>query len=254
MEQDGYYFRVGLFVMVALVCATTVISWFASKHDQAGHTPYVVYFSGSVDGLVHGAPVKLRGIQVGYVDTIGFAGPSDDRIRVLVQLMPEAPVWDTTMASLQMQGLTGGSMVALDNTATGTLPPKGKDKDGVMIIPSKPSSLEKVFSSVPQMLEEYTKLAVQAQKLLDDENVKSVHDALALMGGTVRGINSTMDSIGGFFGQQKGVDIKQTFATLNDMIEEAKTALREVRMLARTLREDPSIVIHGTQHEGVKLP
>ena len=36
-------------------------------------------------------------------------------------------------------------------------------------------------------------------------------------------------------------------------IGEAKATLREVKMLAKTLREDPSLLIHGVKQDGVKI-
>lgn len=247
MEQDSYYFRVGLFVVVALTAATILIGWFASKRDSAGHTAYAIYFNGAVDGLTQGAPVKLRGIQVGYVESIAFAAAQDDTIRVIVEVLDGAPVRATTMASLQMQGLTGGSMIALENTGADRAPLVRRDKDQYLIITSRPSSLERVFTSVPELLEQVTKLALQGQKMLGDENVKALHDSLVSVNGAVQALTSLV-------GGGKGQALQGTFEQLNEMISEAKGTMREIKMLARTLREDPSIVIHGVQHEGVKVP
>lgn len=246
MEQDSYYFRVGVFVGSALILFVAVIAWFASRHDEAGHTPYVIYFNGAVDGLVPGSPVKLRGIQVGFVEQISFASKQDDSVRVLIQVLDEAPVRLSTMASLQMQGLTGGAMIALENTDQNKAPPKYRDKDNYLIITSRPSSLEKVFTSVPELLEQLTRFAVQGQKMLGDDNINAVHESLG-------SVSTALQSLTGLIGGQKGQSIQETFASLNEMITEAKIALREMRMLARTLREDPSIVIHGIKDEGVKV-
>ena len=249
MEQDAYYFRVGLFVALITVVAIIVIGAFASKHESTGHIPYAIYVGGAVDGLAQGSPVKLRGIQVGYVDNIAFASIDgrEDAIRVVVQVLDTAPVNASTMASLQMLGLTGGSMIALENSTGAKTPITNKDPEGLPIIASRPSSLERVFTGVPQLIEEITRLAVQGQKMLNDDNVKAVHDSLA-------SVNGTVQALGKLIGGQKGDAMIGTFEQLNEMIGEAKITLREMRMLARTLREDPSIVIHGVQHEGVKVP
>src|SRR5260370_31650428 len=61
---------VGGFVIgaVALAIAMVMILWggqlFTHSHD------YVLYFSGDVNGLQSGAPVKFKGVQVGSVSSI----------------------------------------------------------------------------------------------------------------------------------------------------------------------------------------
>lgn len=247
MEQDAYYFRVGLFVMLTAVFATIFIGWFSSKRDSDGHTPYALYITGSVDGLLKGSPVKLRGIQVGYVEEIGFVGARDDAIRVIIQVVDNAPIYANTTATMQMQGLTGGSMIALDNTQPGKQPITARDKDKYLIITSKASSLERVVATVPELLDELNKLVVQGQKMFGDDNVKAVHDSLT-------SVNAAVAAFANLVGTQRGPSMQSSFEAFSSMIGEANAALREVKMLARTLREDPSIVLHGVQHEGVKVP
>lgn len=247
MEQDSYYFRVGLFVVVSLVAAVLVIGMFASKSDDAGHTPYAIYFSGSVDGLIKGAPIRLRGIQVGFVGDIAFVSQADDTIRVIAHVLDTAPISSGTRATLQLQGITGSSFVALENGTEKSDQPIAKDKDNYPIIVSKQSSLERVFTSVPELIDQVTKLSVQGQKMLSDDNIKAVHETLS-------SINNTVQTLGAFVGSdKKGAAIHETLEELSEMIEEAKMTLREVKMLARTLRDDPSLLIHGVQHEGVKI-
>lgn len=247
MEQDSYYFRVGLFVAIGLFAAISVIGVFASKRDNEGHTAYAVYFSGAVDGVGPGSAVKLKGIQVGFVESVGFAGERSESIRVIVQVRDGTPIHATTTAFLQLQGITGGSLIALDNTDPGSEPLSKRDKDEYLVIASRPSSLERVFTSVPQLIEEITKLAVQGQKMLNDDNVKAVHDSLA-------SVSAAIGSLDKLIGSKNGPALQGTLEQLNEMIGEAKITLREVKMLARTLREDPSIVIHGVQHKGVEVP
>ncbi len=247
MEKDSYYFRVGLFVIASFMAAVVVIGWFASNRDEVGHTPYAIYFNGSVDGLTAGAPIRLRGIQVGFVSNISFAAQDDDTIRVIAQILDTAPIHSNTRATLQMQGITGTSFVGLENINEKVERISAKDKDNYLIIASRQSSLERVFTSVPDLIEQVTKLAVQGQKMLNDDNVNAVHNTLTSVSAAVSALGNLVGS------DKKGAGVHETLEDLGGMIEEAKSTLREVKMLARTLREDPSIIIHGVQHDGVKL-
>ena len=40
----------------------------------------------------------------------------------------------------------------------------------------------------------------------------------------------------------------------HDALTEAAAAFREIKMLARTLREDPSIILRGSNYDGYKVP
>ena len=74
MSAKANYFRLGLFVLVALgllfggIVALGAGSWF--KHGIVAET----YFDESVQGVDKGSPVKYRGVQIGKVRRIGFVG------------------------------------------------------------------------------------------------------------------------------------------------------------------------------------
>ncbi len=223
MEQDKYYFRVGIFVALMIAAAIFVLGWFSTNRHKESYAAYAIYFEGSVNGLSLGAPIKLKGIDIGNVQEISFDSYENDLIRVIVDIIDSAPIRTDTKASLQMQGITGTSIISLENTN------KPEDKieyltkkegDEYLVIGSKKSGLEKVFTSIPELIEELTKLGVQGQRLLSDKNIK--------------GINLMMSDLRG-------------------LLAEGKITMREVKMLAKTLREDPSQVLRGPQYKGYEV-
>ena len=239
MEQDGYYFRVGLFVAVTMALAIGVIGWFTGHRDEMGKTTYAIYMKGSVNGLTLGAPVTLSGIQVGNVKDISFT-PDSGFIRVLADIVDTAPVHTDTVASLKLQGITGTSFVGLENTGTNPQPIEATDKDGYKLITSVPSPLDRVFTSIPELIDQVTKLTERGQSLLDDENIKEVHALLV--------------SLNKIMANSNGQSLESAVAHMNELIVEGKDTMREVKMLTRTVREDPSVVLYGTKHPGVKVP
>ncbi len=247
MEQDSYYFRVGLFVLGGLFAAMIAIGWFATEKDDDGYTPYAIYINSAVDGLQPGAPVKLRGIQVGFVKQVAFSAAGDVTIRVIANIADTAPIHTNTRASLQMQGLTGASFVALENIAEPAQELTRKDNDQFLIIEYRQSSLERVFTSVPELIDQITRLAVQGQKVLSDENATALNE-------TLTSLNATVQTVGRIVGTgNKGQVLQGAFGELSEMVAEAKVTLREIRLLAKTLRDDPSILLHGVKQEGVKI-
>lgn len=63
---------VGVFVIGAVVLAVVGVVLFSSGDLFSKKRPFVTYFEGSVAGLTAGAPVKLRGVQIGTVKRVAL--------------------------------------------------------------------------------------------------------------------------------------------------------------------------------------
>jgi len=247
MEQDGFYLRVGLFVSALVVAAIMIIGAFATSGHKDDYEIYGIYITGSVDGLGIGSPVRLKGITIGNVKTISFAQKEKNEILVLVNVLKDAPIRNDTVASVQMLGITGTSYIAMNDTGDDPTPKVKKDGEDYPIIASIPSSFEKVFNNIPEVLEEVKKLSVRGQALLNDDNIAAVNH-------TLKSIDGSAEKLEDILGSKDSQSVASALLQLNETLLEAKLALREIRMLARTVRDDPSVIIHGVQHDGKQLP
>lgn len=70
MNKNARYFRLGLFVITALVIAVVSIFILVGPNLFTPKTTLETYFQFSISGLQVGSPVKFRGIQVGQVEQI----------------------------------------------------------------------------------------------------------------------------------------------------------------------------------------
>jgi phospholipid/cholesterol/gamma-HCH transport system substrate-binding protein len=246
MEQDSYYLRVGLFVSATIALFIFALGWFSVSQHKESYTTYAIYFSGSVDGLSLGSPVKLKGITVGNVKDISFL-PDNDKIQVLANLMEKAPIRNDTQASMQLAGITGTSYISLYNTGNDPTPKVKQKGEEYATIPGTPSSLEKVFSTVPELVDEFKALGARGEKLLSDNNI-------AQFDHTLKSLDESSQALKSLLGSGDTRSAASAMQALNETLAEAKLTLREIRMLARTVREDPSILIRGTAHEGKEVP
>lgn len=222
METEKYYFRVGAFFLIVMAAFVYYLVSFGGGQEDDSMSSYAIYFDNSVDGLARGAPVKLRGIEVGLVRDIRFVSRDNDRIQVIAEISDTAPIRKDTIAFTTFQGITGSTYLALENTdLTGTTEYLTKEKgEKYPVIRSAQSGFQNVLATAPDLMGRLAKTAEQAQKLLSDSNVAAFQSLLP---------------------------------EAHDALAEAAGAFREIKMLARTIRDDPSVIIHGTKYDGYKV-
>jgi len=220
MEQERFYFRVGIFVTIVITALIITVTWFTTSRHSQGTTPYAIYFQDAVNGLSLGSNVELKGINVGTVRDITFAADKTDTILVLADIIKTAPIRNDTIASLRLKGITGTSVISLESTGEDPAPIERQPGEKYLIIKSEKSSLEKVFTSIPGLIDDLTKLGKQGQKFLSDENIAEINSV-------------TME--------------------LRNFLAEGKTTMREIKMLSKSLRDDPSQILHGPEYKGYKV-
>jgi phospholipid/cholesterol/gamma-HCH transport system substrate-binding protein len=223
METEKYYFRVGAFCLATLAIFAWYLAVYRSGEDRAHQTRYAVYFDSSVAGMTKGAPVRLKGLDIGVVTEIHFVAHRADRILALVDLADTAPIREDTVATVAFQGITGATYLSLENTQAGKDMPALKVStagEDYPVIRSRPSDLQTVLANAPEVMAKLTAISEQMEKMLSDQNIAGVQGAIA--------------------GAQ-------------DTESEATGALREIRMLVRSLREDPSQVLRTPSYDGYKV-
>lgn len=184
---------IGAFVLGALAIAFFALLIFAGGELWSERERYVVYFSESVNGLNVGAPVKMRGVQVGKVTEI------------LVQYQPKARTLTTPVvievdlkplkidgkpgfpwqrlgiselieeglrAQLKLQSLVTGQLyVDLDFRPETPLQLAGTYQ-GLEEIPSIPSSQEEIENTIGELVREIRQLPLK-------ETIRTVNSTLS---------------------------------------------------------------------------
>jgi len=202
---------VGAFVVGAVVLAVTAVVLFGSGRLFRTTYPYVIFFSGDVNGLKEGAPVKFKGVQVGSVTEIllnvgqmtlaeaaSEGKKAEVRIPVIIELdektMREkggtmAPTPDRLKGLIDL-GLR--AQLSMESFVTGLLYVKLDVFPGSPInLVNDPSVKYPEIPSLPTPLEEVQMEAAKFLAKLKDLNVEELVNSLA---STAKGIDRLVNS------------------------------------------------------------
>jgi len=179
MSAQANYFKIGLFVVAALVIGVVSILVLGAKSFFQKKVIIETYFVESVQGLEEGAPLKFRGVRVGKVTEITLVGReySTDRQYVLIRaaLFPDKFRVTCTPPSgpddlkkeiekglrvrLSFQGLTGTAHLEMDYMNPKLNPPLKIDwKPKYCYIPSTSSTIQRLSDAVDKILKSFGNL------------------------------------------------------------------------------------------------
>jgi len=174
METRASYLIVGTFMLALIAGAIGFAMWITRANLRETNIFYYIYFTGSVSGLQVGSQVQLRGVPVGSVVDIAIDEGNVELIQVTASIRQGTPIKTNTVAQLQLQGITGLSVIQLSG-GTQDAPPLepalGKRR---AVIPSIPSPLERVFQSVPEVTTQIVELAGRLNELLNEDNRRAI--------------------------------------------------------------------------------
>jgi phospholipid/cholesterol/gamma-HCH transport system substrate-binding protein len=182
MEIRASYLLVGTVVLTLIAGLAGFSVWLVKADNDRPQARYQIAFAGTVSGLQEGSPVLYRGIPVGRVADIRIDPADVETVLVAVEIDRRTPIKADTIATLEMQGITGIAYVQLRGGTQGSarLDPSAKPPPQ---IPSRRSALERVFESTPELLGRAVALVDRLTLLFEDDNL----DAIA---GTLRNLDT----------------------------------------------------------------
>jgi phospholipid/cholesterol/gamma-HCH transport system substrate-binding protein len=288
METRANYVIAGSFVVGLMMAALIFVLWL-SQVDFGSKAPlYDIYFEGSVSGLRVNESVRYHGIPIGKVKEIGVAPKNIDRIRVRVAITEPKLMREDTIASIEIQGLTGYTYVQIQGGKESSPLLKAQNGHLYPIIPSQPSKIDLLFSNAPHILSSIYKLSTSLNEVFNKKNREEVHTFLRnasrisaqLSEGsnslesiiqqtrhTLDHINQSVTSMQGSFTSFAHVmeDIRLILhdnkGTVAEALDELPKTLKQVgkaadrlRRLTRDLEQNPLTLFSKSEDQGYKIP
>jgi phospholipid/cholesterol/gamma-HCH transport system substrate-binding protein len=243
METKANYVAVGAFVLICMLGVVVTLLWLAGAQYSQEYEYYQTSFKGPVTGLGNGTTVRFNGIEVGRVTELEFDPNDPQRVIATLQMKPDLHIRQDSRASIESQGLTGGSYVEVSGGTKGSPELVKQPGQKYPRIESKPSTLELLEQSAPELFDKLNRAADKINKLLSDENVKSFSGILSNMDATTANLKQITGPVA-----KRGkeidaaiVNLSQASRELTPMLASANTSVLKFGKLA----DDADAVIKG---------
>jgi phospholipid/cholesterol/gamma-HCH transport system substrate-binding protein len=162
--------------MVGLV---VFVIWLAKFQFDTEFARYDIRFTGSVTGLGGASPVRYRGVRVGEVIDISLRPDRPEEVQVTIEIDSKTPVRSDTVATMELEGLTGGLYVLLIGKSPKAPPLTAAPGARYPVIASEASTLQQVIEGAPELVQKVDLLLARANDVLNPENRISLAHTLA---------------------------------------------------------------------------
>lgn len=177
METRASYISVGAFVLVLMASAMAFVLWMSRVDFEENKKSYLIYFVGSVAGLRVNDSVRFHGIPIGTVKKISVDKENVERVIVEAAIEDPTLIRENAVAYVEAQGLTGYSYIHIKGGSQSSPILKAKPGEELPVIASKPSSIEMLFGSLPDILEKIYELSDRFNRLLNDQNLQDLSNS-----------------------------------------------------------------------------
>ncbi|MYM70334.1 MCE family protein [Pseudoduganella sp. FT55W] len=176
MENRSHALTTGFFTITLLIAAILYGLWF--NRDRVERVPYIIATAQAIPGLNPQAPIRYRGLEVGRVGGIDFDPKVAGQIIVTLNIDTDAPITNTTFASLGYQGVTGIAFIALDDDKTGS-PRLQSSADHPARIPLRAGLFDQIDKRGREILAQTEEVTRRLNTLLNPDNQKVILGAFA---------------------------------------------------------------------------
>lgn len=244
MENKAHAMAAGIFVVAVTALLVALAAWLT--RDSGQHDIYEISTRETITGLQSQAAVRLRGVDVGKVASIGFDPQVPGNVLMRLEVDHAAPITRATFAVLSFQGVTGLAFVQLDDggqQAARLVP----DDAHPPRIPLKAGLLAKLAARGELILDQVEQIATRMNKVLDEPNQKRLATALDNVGQAASSVSQLSTQLTSILNAQLGPErvnipafVKNADATMTSLratSDETRAAAADIGKTARRLNE-----------------
>lgn len=177
METKANYVLIGAFTIAGFLGLLLFLMWFAKLELNRQFAWYDVFFP-EVSGLSVSSGVTFAGLSVGKVVDMQLASGESGAVRVRIEVAEDTPIRTDSRASVEVQGVTGVSNVAITAGTPSAPLLRSVQPEGIPVIAANRSALQTLSDQGPEMISRLNTVAEQMTQLLGDDNQSRVRNIL----------------------------------------------------------------------------
>lgn len=227
MERHAQWLAVLVFL---LLCGAGFIgfSYWMEKLDQAPKQEYSIHVAGTVSGLSVGSEVKYLGVPIGRVTAIRLSDSDTGVVEVDIGVKQPLPSYDTLIALLEPLGITGLSIVELQERSEempGFATPEG-------VIPGYPSVLIDMSNSARILSAKAEHTLDRINQLLDQKLVEDIGATVSQLRQLSENLNRSSAQLEGFIAESRA------------LVQSVRDSMPAIQSIASGVNEDvlPAVV------------
>lgn len=174
MTPRSSYVLVGVFVLMLGAALIAGLLWLTTGGPPRDYSGYLVYMTESVSGLNVDAEVKYKGVSVGRVSEVALDTENPERVRIVLLVLEDTPVKTDTVATLELQGITGIANINLTGGSLGAQKLTEKGDQEYPVIQSRPSLLMRLDDTVSELFSSIITTSDRMGQVLNEDNQASI--------------------------------------------------------------------------------
>ncbi len=240
MENKSHALAAGAFVLLMLALLVALALWLT--RDADAQRVYELSSAQAVTGLQPQASVRFKGVNVGKVTAIGFDPLQPGHVLIRIAVDTQAPITESTFASLGFQGITGLAFIQLDDSGTSKVALRS-DVEPPARIPMRPGLLAELSDRGLRILGQLEDTTQRVNQLLSADNQKAMIGAIDNIGQAARGLQQFSQQTGKLLGPlatEATATLKTLQATsgrVGDSADEARVSARAFRTVTERMNE-----------------
>lgn len=196
METRASHLLIGIFVVLFTSAVFGFITWLVRAEVDREVAYYDIEFTSAVSGLGVGGDVRFNGVKVGAVSSIRIDRDDPRKVRVRIEVGAETPVRADSVATLELQGVTGVSYVQISaGSAQASMLP-ARSRGEIPVIASRPSRIAELFEGAPDLINRSIVLVDRVADLVNEENRRHIGSIVADINKLTNAISRREQEIG----------------------------------------------------------
>src|SRR5471030_536352 len=217
METKANYVAVGAVVLACVIGLVVTIMWLAGVQYAQEYSYYQANFKGPVTGLGKGTVTRYNGIDVGRIADLIFDPNDPQSVIITLQVQPNLNIREDSVASIDSQGLTGGTFVEISGGTAKSPILTARPGQKYPVIRTKQSGLLQLEQSAPEVVAKLNVAATRINDLLNDDNRRAIAHVLANLDETTQVI------------ARRSADIDAAIANANKAMANLRDATNNLR-------------------------